>query len=1028
MRRRRTLRHSRPPLTQEQKLEKIKLDRSVMGEWRDEIRRKISVETEKVKANQRELLDIEHQVRELTQSTAPMEPAVVNQLKALMGRFGELDAKRKQAAENQKIWEEELEKAETQYKALKENENTIEKQLRTPYETWKAERTKQWQDEKKSKKENQELRELEISYRYDLAQYGFREIEVRGEKQGSVALLQDYIDNVTRLESLKRERDLHEKQHKRSAELVGQIDTYREDTKRERTEQFGFQKLLDRYLRIPFAEQNQNPKEILQNLPHHLEQVAVCRRMELFRGSVPVASLSPEQQVQFRVAERWVDYYVTHVQNVLLDYGIQLDEKGHATVRDIDVEEQTRRWAADTERLKVLSGERLTKGDGKLNGNLQHLEQMAGIVNAEVLDPFIRKNAFPTEENEVAIEKVNAKTGAKVIRYKEDFYGRTKAGMYARNIYNRLLAVCTAYEEQLKEEQQAQQIKGIRECLEKIVGEQLGATHKSSDLVDDASMQAMTKAKSLLAQMLVQSESLAQKQFASQLLQYFNREKDGYLDVTKLDGPHFEMAEKDYEESIKRKGKEFSKHQKKEIKVQMQDRRNRPLFSREPSVNDVKQGHLGDCFFVSTLADLVEAKPQAIKDMMRDNGNGTVTVRFYRQKKGIFTPFYVTVEKTIPAVMGDKALYNDAFGTGSFWVKIMEKAYSIAMRVIKRDNDKAVNKEKEHIGYTYLDQGGRMSDAMEALLGKTAEYQDFIVQKQYSNDFGSQYNDPFEPELHFGDFCPPSMLGTKSEDAKYKEAYQLIYYCFERLMVTNHEIMDDLFSKKMEANLRTVQVELESQIGKLASSVPKGKKTLPSDYPLKGKPSLLHYDALRSYWKACNSNTEELYGVLREVCADMAKEFQKIRGGENPPDGFNEYRDDEKELFDRIERALSENRLVGFGTPREMRKKYTNGKDGSSGEHNADGIYGGHAYSILGTVKKNVHGQEFYFFKVRNPHGHAIPKTTITPNAEVRRELMDKEDEKAGYGYDARGVFLLELRDFFTHTRARHIDFSSPMA
>ncbi len=59
------------------------------------------------------------------------------------------------------------------------------------------------------------------------------------------------------------------------------------------------------------------------------------------------------------------------------------------------------------------------------------------------------------------------------------------------------------------------------------------------------------------------------------------------------------------------------------------DKRDTPLFSHEPSVNDLKQRMVSNCYMVSSIASLVEMNPDYIKNMMKDNGDGTVTVRLY---------------------------------------------------------------------------------------------------------------------------------------------------------------------------------------------------------------------------------------------------------------------------------------------------------------------------------------------------------------------------------------------------------------
>ncbi len=57
---------------------------------------------------------------------------------------------------------------------------------------------------------------------------------------------------------------------------------------------------------------------------------------------------------------------------------------------------------------------------------------------------------------------------------------------------------------------------------------------------------------------------------------------------------------------------------------------NGPLFAANgvPSYHDVNQGAVGDCWFLSTLADVALQDPSAIKSMIIDNGNGTYGVVF----------------------------------------------------------------------------------------------------------------------------------------------------------------------------------------------------------------------------------------------------------------------------------------------------------------------------------------------------------------------------------------------------------------
>jgi hypothetical protein len=54
-----------------------------------------------------------------------------------------------------------------------------------------------------------------------------------------------------------------------------------------------------------------------------------------------------------------------------------------------------------------------------------------------------------------------------------------------------------------------------------------------------------------------------------------------------------------------------------------------PLFGASgPSINDINQGYLGDCFLLGPLAEVAQQNPSIIESMITNNGNGTYGVRF----------------------------------------------------------------------------------------------------------------------------------------------------------------------------------------------------------------------------------------------------------------------------------------------------------------------------------------------------------------------------------------------------------------
>lgn len=84
------------------------------------------------------------------------------------------------------------------------------------------------------------------------------------------------------------------------------------------------------------------------------------------------------------------------------------------------------------------------------------------------------------------------------------------------------------------------------------------------------------------------------------------------------------------------------------------------------TVIGAEQGQVNDCWMLAKLNAIVSADPDWPMEHVRDNGNGTVSVKFYDDGN----PYWVTVTDEV----SDSAAYNDGGPNESLWAIYYEKA------------------------------------------------------------------------------------------------------------------------------------------------------------------------------------------------------------------------------------------------------------------------------------------------------------------------------------------------------------------
>ena len=84
-----------------------------------------------------------------------------------------------------------------------------------------------------------------------------------------------------------------------------------------------------------------------------------------------------------------------------------------------------------------------------------------------------------------------------------------------------------------------------------------------------------------------------------------------------------------------------------------------PLFVNGPQFSDIHQGENGDCYFLASLAALAQNEPQDIVQAIAPLGDGTYTVRFYRNGQAV----YLRIDAELP-VNGGSLAYAHAGSQG----------------------------------------------------------------------------------------------------------------------------------------------------------------------------------------------------------------------------------------------------------------------------------------------------------------------------------------------------------------------------
>jgi len=125
-----------------------------------------------------------------------------------------------------------------------------------------------------------------------------------------------------------------------------------------------------------------------------------------------------------------------------------------------------------------------------------------------------------------------------------------------------------------------------------------------------------------------------------------------------------------------------------------------------PSMNDINQGYLGDCYLLSSLAEVAKQDAGDITSMFTSNGNNTYGIRFY--VGGVAD--YITVNTSL-ADGGN--VFNSAT---DIWASLAEKAYA----QLQAAGPLTGNSINDGNSWSTIGNGGAPEEALEEITGATA--------------------------------------------------------------------------------------------------------------------------------------------------------------------------------------------------------------------------------------------------------------------------------------------------------------------
>ncbi len=438
------------------------------------------------------------------------------------------------------------------------------------------------------------------------------------------------------------------------------------------------------------------------------------------------------------------------------------------------------------------------------------------------------------------------------------------------------------------------------------------------------------------------------------------------------------------------------------------DIKNAPIFPHEPRMTDVSQHVSGECYLYAGLQNIARLYPQKIKEMIKDNGDGTATVRLWGKYKNPKTfekeyrPVYVRVDKKISR-FGAVGLEYERMAEDCLWVNLIERAYAMSGLHESELNDINLPLSPEEIKTKKWKpsvsgiEGGTENSFLEKMLGPDGESHSITIPNS-----GTIRDERLKVEKNMKAQEIIKDVNITNPESIAKHAFYRFYKDY--VEKTGGELLSEKEFQNLSEGDVIKQVEnlctlfnvsdflhLENAykvIKKTAENVLKeteasGRSTMYINHKL-GAAFENAVDEVLAKAEYDDNEADNAKSDFRKVYNHVRDGISEIGIAEDIPK-----REKTIEFYNTVKNLLDKGLPVSCST-------YNNRKDMLSDER--------HAYSLIGAVETDGVPKR-YFFRIKNPH----TKLESTNGAEYRNE----NGEIVGKWVNVKdGIFDIELENF----------------